>query len=75
MSQSEIRADIGPFRRPKFVWLKPCGPCPSAKGSDPETEDIATWPFFRRMRMAFPCAWRPEGYCAANYRKCLRGES
>jgi hypothetical protein len=60
-------------QRPRFVWLQPCANCPSKGESCPETKDILKWPFFRRMRTAFACAWRPEGYCAGYYHKMLTG--
>jgi hypothetical protein len=62
------------FQRPKFVHSKCCGKCPSSKGTDPESEDIMTWPFYNRMRTAFACAWRPEGYCRANYLEAYFGK-
>jgi hypothetical protein len=57
-------------KRPEMVWLRCCGLCPTNNGPhDPESIDLASEPIrTKRMRNVFACAWRPEGYCAANYK-------
>jgi hypothetical protein len=50
--------------RPVFTYLRPCGPCPSDHGTDPESEDILTYPDFSEVKDDFTCAWRKKGFCA-----------
>lgn len=49
--------------RPNLTYLKACKPCPSTKGTDPESEDILTWPDGTEGKDDFTCAWRKRGYC------------
>jgi hypothetical protein len=62
--------------RPKFVWLKPCANCPTAHGpGDPESDMYASIPErWKRLRHTFACAWRPNGYCHANYKLQYEGK-
>lgn len=62
-------------KRPKFVWLECCKNCPTNNGpSDPESKDIASISLrWKRLRHAFACAWRPAGYCSANYKELYHG--
>lgn len=63
------------FKRPKFVWTSPCDRCPSKFGTDPEVQDILKLSLYRRLRSAFACAWRREGYCHCYYKKMIGGEN
>jgi hypothetical protein len=49
------------------VHAAPCRNCPSMAGTDPEVEDVLTWPEPYKQQTVFPCAWRREklcrGYC------------
>ena len=53
--------------RPKKIWRRPCGHCPSAHyPPDPESEDIAR--FYKEGKITawdatFVCAWRPGKLC------------
>lgn len=53
--------------RPVEIYKQPCPHCPSMKGTDPEVEDMMTWPRDAQVDTVFPCAWRKEkmckGYC------------
>ncbi len=73
---SRIKIPIAqPFSKPKFVHMTCCGKCPSKSDRlDPESQDILTWSFFRRMRTTFACGWRPEGYCHAYYVSMYHGK-
>lgn len=45
----------------------PCDHCPSAHfPSDPECLDILNFAHTERVKLAFPCAWRPEKLCKGN---------
>lgn len=51
------------------VHSSSCAHCPSMQGTDPETEDIMTWPLEERMKTRFPCAWRNEKLCKGYHDK------
>ena len=44
-----------------------CKHCPSKQGTDPEVQDVLTWPREQQLETLFVCAWRPDklcrGYC------------
>lgn len=41
-----------------------CTNCPSANyPSDPETEDILTWPREQQKETVFACGWNQKRYC------------
>lgn len=46
-----------------------CENCPSEQGTDPEVEDIFTWPKEERLKTLFRCAWRPERLCKGYWKK------
>lgn len=48
--------------RPTWTYLKPCGPCPSMNGSDPEADMIAANPNCEEHD-DFTCAFRRKGFC------------
>ena len=48
---------------PLSVHKDNCQYCPSARGSDPESEMYAALPEGERQLYVFPCAWRPEKLC------------
>ncbi len=56
-----------PPARPRVIWKRPCGKCPSAHyPPDPEAIDMAAW--YRAGKIeaqeaVFPCAWRPKKIC------------
>lgn len=50
----------------KKIYARPCGPCPSMKGSDPESRDIreaVERGDLRGRDWVFPCAWRRRKIC------------
>ncbi len=66
---ARFRIQIGkgiPYVRPKEIYKRPCGPCPSMLGTDEESEDIkaqcaaGNWD---ARDWVFPCAWRQRKIC------------
>lgn len=46
------------------VHSRPCKHCPSKGGAtDPEVDDILTWPKERQWETVFPCGFRPSKLC------------
>lgn len=48
------------------IYKRPCGPCPTARGDDPEIIQMREW--YRTgqitaQEMVFRCAWRRKKIC------------